>query len=293
MKTIKLIVLCLSLFLVSHSTFAQLSEKQITYNEKLAQYNDSVQKLKEKEQILQVIDNRIASSSLSVQQKNDLIAQRDIRYKNILKLKQNIQELDSTLKVLKYQIEIEEQLANKKNIPNEKQIYKLTEDLYARKISVDEYWRRIERLLFDISNRQSAYNYAYDFFENKSNEISNNTKGYDSKIANYDSEMTNIKERLYSKVYKKTKLMIEINNMQKDPNFSNEIDKIYYEETGRYLPNSTKQEIQQTYDVAANIYADKASKKEKLKSEKEKAEKEYERNQDVLKKLRELCPECK
>ncbi len=296
MKTIKLIVLCLSLFLVSHSTFAQLSEKQITFNEKLAKYNDLVQKHKEKVQILQVIDNRIASSSLSVQQKNDLIAQRDIRYKNILKLEQNIQELDSTLKVLKYQIDIEKGLKEKLggiSIQNEKQIYKLTEDLYARKISVDEYWRRIERLLFDISNRQSAYNYAYDFFENKSNEISNNTKGYDSKIANYDSEMTNIKERLYSKVYKKTKLEIEINNMQKDPNFSNEIDKIYYEETGRYLPESTREEIQDTYNAAADIYAKLASEKEKLVSKKENAKNQYSYNQDVLKKLRSLCPECK
>lgn len=274
MKTIKLIVLCLSLFLVSHSIFAQLSEKQITYNEKLAQYNDSVQKLKEKEQILQVIDNRIASSSLSVQQKNDLIAQRDIRYKNILKLKQNIQELDSTLKVLKYQIEIEEQLANKKNIPNEKQIYKLTEDLYARKISPAEYQRRIEEILF------------------KRNETLKNITRYDSQIANYDSKMNNIKEQLFSKVYEKTNLEIEINNMQKDPNFSNEVDKIYYEETRRYLPESTRKEIQQTYDVAVNIYANLASKKENLESEKEKAEKEYDKLQEALDALCQQCREC-
>lgn len=274
MKTIKLIVLCLSLFLVSHSTFAQLSEKKITYNEKLAQYNDLVQKHKEKEQILQVIDNRIASSSLSVQQKNDLIAQRNIRYKNILKLKQNIQELDSTLKVLKYQIEIEEQLANKKNIPNEKQIYKLTEDLYARKISPDEYQRRIEEILF------------------KRNETLKNITRYDSQIANYDSKMNNIKEQLFSKVYEKTNLEIEINNMQKDPNFSNEVDKIYYEETRRYLPESTRKEIQQTYDVAVNIYANLASKKENLESEKEKAKKEYDKLQEALDALCQQCREC-
>ena len=281
MKTIKLIVLCLSLFLVSHSTFAQLSEKQITYNEKLANYNDSVQKYKEKVQILQVIDNRIASSSLSVQEKNDLIAQRDIRYKNILKLEQNIQELDSTLKVLKFQIDIEEQLANKKNIPNEKQIYKLTEDLYSRKISVDEYWRRIERLLFDISNRQSAYNYAYDFFENKSNEISN-------KIEGYDSEMKKIKENLSSFVYNKTGLKnVKIKKNPNDPYaFSNGVNKIYYEETGKYLPESTKKEIQEMYDTGTKIYANRASKKENAKNQ-------YSYNQDVLKKLRSLCPECK
>lgn len=255
MKTIKLIVLCLSLFLVSHSTFAQLSEKQITFNEKLAKYNDLVQKHKEKVQILQVIDNRIASSSLSVQEKNDLIAQRDIRYKNILKLEQNIQELDSTLKVLKYQIDIAEKLKIKEEEKrNEKQeILEWTEDLYARKISPAEYQRRIEEILFNIQR--------------------------------YDSQMNNIKEQLYSKVSKITNLEIEINNMQKDPNFSNEVDKIYYEEKRRYLPESTKQEIQQTYDVAVNIYAN-------LASEKEKAEKEYEHNKKALDALCKQCPEC-
>lgn len=279
MKTIKLIVLCLSLFLVSHSTFAQLSEKQIKYNKTLTEYNDSIQKHKERVQILKVIDNRIASSSLSVQEKNDLIAQRDIRYKKIKTLEQNIQKLDSTLKVLKYQIDIEKGLKeNLGGIPiqNERQeIQEWTEDLYARKISPDEYQRRIEELLF------------------KRSEIFNNIQRYDSEIANYDSKMNNIKEQLFSKVYEKTNLEIEINNMQKDPNFSNEVDKIYYEETRSYLPESTRKEIQKTYDVAVNIYANLASKKENLESEKEKAEAEVEYLQNALDSLNKLCPNCK
>ena len=279
MKTIKLIVLCLSLFLVSHSTFAQLSEKQIKYNKTLTEYNDSIQKHKERVQILKVIDNRIASSSLSVQEKNDLIAQRDIRYKKIKTLEQNIQKLDSTLKVLKYQIDIEKGLKEQIGgipIQNERQeIQEWTEDLYARKISPDEYQRRIEELLF------------------KRSEIFNNIQRYDSEIANYDSKMNNIKEQLFSKVYEKTNLEIEINNMQKDPNFSNEVDKIYYEETRRYLPESTRKEIQKTYDVAVNIYANLASKKENLESEKEKAEAEVEYLQNALDSLNKLCPNCK
>lgn len=279
MKTIKLIVLCLSLFLVSHSTFAQLSEKQIKYNKTLTEYNDSIQKHKEKVQILKVIDNRIASSSLSVQEKNDLIAQRNIRYKKIKTLEQNIQKLDSTLKVLKYQIDIEKGLKeNLGGIPiqNERQeIQEWTEDLYARKISPAEYQRRIEEILF------------------KRSEIFINIQRYNSEIANYDSQMNNIKEQLFSKVYEKTNLEIEINNMQKDPNFSNEVDKIYYEETRRYLPESTRKEIQQTYDVAVNIYENLESKKENLESEKEKAKKEYDELQKALDSLNNLCPDCK
>ena len=89
MKTMKLIVLCLSLFLVSHSTFAQLSEKQIKYNKTLTEYNDSIQKHKERVQILNDIDKRIESSTLSEAKKNDLIAQRDIRYKKITKHNNN------------------------------------------------------------------------------------------------------------------------------------------------------------------------------------------------------------
>ena len=279
MKTIKLIVLCLSLFLVSHSTFAQLSEKQIKYNKTLTEYNDSIQKHKERVQILKVIDNRIASSSLSVQEKNDLIAQRNIRYKKIKTLEQNIQKLDSTLKVLKYQIDIEKGLKeNLGGIPiqNERQeIQEWTEDLYARKISPAEYQRRIEEILF------------------KRSEIFINIQRYNSEIANYDSQMNNIKEQLFSKVYEKTNLEIEINNMQKDPNFSNEVDKIYYEETRRYLPESTRKEIQQTYDVAVNIYENLESKKENLESEKEKAKKEYDELQKALDSLNNLCPDCK
>ena len=279
MKTMKLIVLCLSLFLVSHSTFAQLSEKQIKYNKTLTEYNDSIQKHKEKVQILKVIDNRIASSSLSVQEKNDLIAQRNIRYKKIKTLEQNIQKLDSTLKVLKYQIDIEKGLKeNLGGIPiqNERQeIQEWTEDLYARKISPAEYQRRIEEILF------------------KRSEIFINIQRYNSEIANYDSQMNNIKEQLFSKVYEKTNLEIEINNMQKDPNFSNEVDKIYYEETRRYLPESTRKEIQQTYDVAVNIYENLESKKENLESEKEKAKKEYDELQKALDSLNNLCPDCK
>ena len=297
MKTIKLIVLCLSLFLVSHSTFAQLSEKQIKYNKTLTEYNDSIQKHKEKVQILKVIDNRIASSSLSVQEKNDLIAQRNIRYKKIKTLEQNIQKLDSTLKVLKYQIDIEKGLKeNLGGIPiqNERQeIQEWTEDLYARKISPAEYQRRVEEILFKRSE-------IFINIQRYNSEIAN----YDSQIANYDSEMTNIKERLSSKVLEITKLKVNINNMQKNPNnpyaFSNAVNTIYQKEKGKPLSKSTREEIQQTYDVAADIYADKASKKENLESkkenlesEKEKAKKEYDELQKALDSLNNLCPDCK
>lgn len=258
----KLIVLCLSLFLVSHSIFAQSSEKQAKYDkleQKMAFLNDTIKKLEFLEK----------NNNLNEKQKADLKFYQDSRDV----LENQIQKLFA---------EMVKEAVGGISIQNEKQeIQEWTEDLYARKISVDEYWRRIERLLFDISNRQSAYNYAYDFFENKNIEISN-------KIEGYDSEMKNIKENLSSFVYNKTGL--ENVKIKKNPNdpyaFSNGVNKIYYAETGKYLPESTKKEIQKMYDTGAKIYANRAS-------EKEKAKKEYERNQDVLKQLRELCPECK
>jgi hypothetical protein len=278
MKTMKLIVLCLSLFLVSHSIFAQSSEKQAKYDkliQKMAFLNDTIKKLEFLEK----------NNNLNEKQKADLKFYQD--WRDVLE--NQIQKLFA---------EMVKEAVGGIPIQNVRQeIQEWTEDLYARKISVDEYWRRIERLLFDISNRQSAYNYAYDFFENKSNEISNNTKGYDSKIANYDSEMKNIIDNLSNKVYEMTNLKVNIKNMQKDPNnpyaFSNAVNTIYQKEKGKTLPNSTKQEIQQTYDVAASIYANRASEKEKLVSKKENAKNQYSYNQDVLKKLRSLCPECK
>lgn len=257
----KLIVLCLSLFLVSHSIFAQSSEKQAKYDkleQKMAFLNDTIKKL----EFLKKNNN------LNEKQKADLKFYQDSRDV----LENQIQKLFAEM--------VKEAVGG---IPseNEKQIYKLTEDLYARKISVDEYWRRIERLLFDISNRQSAYNYAYDFFENKNIEISN-------KIEGYDSEMKKIKENLSSFVYNKTGLKnVKIKKNPNDPYaFSNGVNKIYYEETGKYLPESTKKEIQEMYDTGAKIYANRASKKENAKNQ-------YSYNQDVLKELRSLCPECK
>lgn len=260
MKTIKLIVF-LSLFLVTHSTFAQMSPKLQTFLNLMKEVNTEIE----------LITNKKEGERTSEENKDLVVLEM---YKKQLEdsISQYIQKEEARRKIN----------AALKNIPieNEKQeIQEWTEDLYARKISPAEYQRRIEEILF------------------KRNETLKNITRYDSEIANYDSQMNNIKEQLSSKVYEITNLKVNIKNMQKDPNnpyaFSNAVNTIYQKEKGKTLPNSTKQEIQQTYDVAASIYADKASKKEKLKSEKEKAEKEYERNQDILKKLRELCPECK
>ena len=260
MKTMKLIVLCLSLFLVSHSIFAQSSEKQAKYDkleQKMAFLNDTIKKLEFLKK----------NNKLNEKQKADLKFYTDSRDV----LEKQIQGLFA---------EMVKEAVGGMPIQNEKQkIQEYTEDLYARKISPAEYQRRIEEILF------------------KRIEIFNNIQRYDSEIANYDSQMNNIKKDLSSKVYEITDLKMNIKNMQKDPNnpyaFSNAVNTIYQREKGETLPNSTKQKIQQTYDVAADIYADKASKKEKLESEKEKAKKEYDELQKALDILNNLCPNCK
>ena len=268
----KLIVLCLSLFLVSHSIFAQSSDKQAKYEklkQKMAILNDTIGKLEK-----QINLNKEQMADLKFYKDS-----RDVLDRQIQGLEKQIQE--EKVEMFRKEISegVKEMQGGRQNMQNK--IYELTEDLYARKISVDEYWRRIERLLFDISNRQSAYNYAYDFFENKNIEISN-------KIEGYDSEMKNIKENLSSFVYNKTGLKnVKIKKNPNDPYaFSNGVNKIYYDETGKYLPESTKKEIQEMYDTGATIYADRASKKENAKNQ-------YSYNQDVLKELRSLCRECK
>lgn len=259
MKTIKLIVF-LSLFLVSHSTFAQMSQKLQTFLDYMDEVNKEIELIKNKKE-----------GERTAEENKDLVVLEMYKKQIEDSISQYIQKEEARRKIN----------AALKNIPNENEkqmIQASTSELYAREISPDEYQRRIEELLF------------------KRSEIFNNIQRYDSEIANYDSQMNNIKEQLSSKVYEITNLKVNIKNMQKDPNnpyaFSNAVNKIYQKETGKPLPNSTKQEIQQTYDVAANIYADKASKKEKLESEKEKAEKEYDKLQDAYNLICAQCPQC-
>lgn len=259
MKTIKLIVF-LSLFLVSHSTFAQMSPKLQTFLNLMNEVNTEIGLIKDKKE-----EERTAEEN------NDLVVLE--MYKKQLEdsISQYIQKEEARRKIN----------AALKNIPNENEKQKIqeyTEDLYARKISPAEYQRRIEEILF------------------KRIEIFNNIQRYDSEIANYDSQMNNIKKDLSSEVYEITGLKMNIKNMQKDPNnpyaFSNAVNTIYQREKGETLPNSTKQKIQQTYDVAADIYADKASKKEKLESSKEQAKKEYDELQKAYNLICDKCPEC-
>lgn len=273
MKTIKLIVF-LSLFLVSHSTFAQMSPKLQTFFDYMNEVNTEIELIKNKKE-----------GERTAEENKDLVV-----------LEMYKKQLEDSIRLYIQKEEARRKInAALKNIPNENEkqmIQASTSELYAREISPDEYQRRIEEILFKRSE-------IFINIQRYNSEIAN----YDSQIANYDSEMTNIKERLSSKVYEITNLKVNIKNMQKDPNnpyaFSNAVNTIYQKEKGKPLPNSIKQKIQQTYDVEANIYADKASKKENLESkkenlesEKEKAKKEYDKLQKAYDLMCKECPQC-
>lgn len=294
MKTIKLIVLCLSLFLVSHSTFAQLSEKQIKYNKTLTEYNDSIQKHKERVQILNDIDKRIESSTLSEAKKNDLKAQRDIRYKKIKTLEQNIQKLDNTLKTLERQIQIEE---NAKRLLQE-QMQMTKEELDAEKQKILDLTRRYWAKKIDW------HTYVDLIFGNRS-QISFNGKKYTVEIWDYEiynknraidhnnSEMKIIRDNFCNDVYKMTgnvfKPDIDREDLVVSPDapshFSTWVNGNVKKLTGKPLPPATKKEIQKQFNSAAAQQATLESQNEKIAAEVKKLT-------ESLETLQELCPGC-
>jgi predicted transcriptional regulator len=266
MKTMKLIVLCLSLFLVSHSIFAQSSEKQAKYDkleQKMAFLNDTIKKL----EFLKKNNN------LNEKQKADLKFYQD--WRDVLE--NQIQKLFA---------EMVKEAVGGIPIQNERQkIEELTRRYWAKQLSWHDYVDQI------FGNRsQISFNgkkYAVGLWEKKANEKLH-------KINQCNDEMQIIRYDLIDEVYKMTNFVykpnITPNNIKTIPNdpyyFSNKINEKVDSITHRPLQQNTLQNIQQTFNNAAAEHA-------KVNSEKEKAKKEYDELQKALDSLNNLCPDCK
>lgn len=263
MKTMKLIVLCLSLFLVSHSIFAQSSEKQAKYDkleQKMAFLNDTIKKLEFLEK----------NNNLNEKQKADLKFYKDSRDV----LENQIQKLFAEM--------VKEAVGG---IPNESQkIYELTRRYWAKELSWHDYVDQIfgKRSTYSLDARK----YALGLWEKKANEKLH-------KINQCNDEMQIIRYDLIDEVYKMTNFVykprITPNNIKTIPNdpyyFSNKINEKVQSQKKPPLQQNTLQNIQQTFNNAAAEHA-------KVKSEQEKAKKEYNKLQEAYNLICEKCPQC-
>lgn len=259
MKTIKLIVF-LSFFLVSHSTFAQSSEKQAKYDkliQKMAFLNDTIGKLEKK-------------TNLNKEQMADLKFYQDSRDV----LEEQIQGLITEM--------AKEAVGG---IPNESQkIYELTRRYWAKELSWHDYVDQIfgKRSTYSLDARK----YALGLWEKKANEKLH-------KINQCNDEMQIIRYDLIDEVYKMTNFVykprITPNNLKHHPHDPYYFSKVVNERVKAIsspLSEQTLQNIQQTFNNAVN-------KSEELKSKQENTKAEVEYLQNALDILNNLCPNCK
>lgn len=262
MKTMKLIVLCLSLFLVSHSIFAQSSEKQAKYDkleEKMAFLNDTIGKLEKKK-------------DLNKDQKADLKFYQDSRDV----LEKQIQKLFA---------EMVKEAVGGIPIQNERQkIEELTRRYWAKKLSWHDYVDQIfgKRSTYSLDDRK----YALGLWEKKVLE------GYQA-IDYYTSEIDQIIKNLPKQVQELTggiyTPIINQNNLKHHPHDPYYFSKVVNERVkakSSPLSEQTKQKIQQTFNNAVD-------KSEELKSKQENTKAEVEYLQNALDILNNLCQGCK
>ena len=274
MKTMKLIVLCLSLFLGCQLTYAQKK------SQKQERYDQLVQQLKVINNLINQYENQ---PNLSKKDSANLEGHRKTRAasENELKnIERQIQIEENAKRLLQEQMQM-----TKEELDAEKQkIRDLTRRYWAKTISWHDYVDQI------FGNRsQISFNgkkYAVGLWDN---EIYNKNKAIDR----YNSEMKIIRDNFCNDVYKMTgnvfKPHIDREDLVVSPDapshFSTWVNGKVKERTGRPLSMETKKEIQKQFNRAAAEQATLESKSEEIKAEVKKLTKSLET-------LQELCPGC-
>lgn len=269
MKTIKLIVLCLSLFLVCHSTYAQKSDKQERYQE-----------LK---QLLRNIDGLIEQyanqPNLSKKDEENLEFYRKTRasrWEEMKKIEGQIQDEEELKRLLQ---KTEEELKKEKEW-----IYELTRRYWAKMLS----WHDYVDLIFGNSS-QISFNgkqYAVGLWDD---EIYNKNRAIDHN----NSEMKIIRDNFCNDVCKMTGNVFKPDINREDlvvspdasSHFSTWVNGNVKKLTRKPLPPATKKEIQEQFNRAAAQQATLESQNEKIAAEVKKLT-------EGLKELQKLCPGC-
>lgn len=269
----KLIVLCLSLFLGCQLTYAQKkSQKQERYDQLVQQ--------------LQVIDNLIMQyknqPNLSKKDSANLESYkktRASRWEEMKKIERQIQSEEELKRLIQEGLQ-----KTPEELKKEKEwIYELTRRYWAKKLTWHDYVDQI------FGNRsQISFNgkkYAVGLWEKEVLE------GYQA-IEYYKYEIDQIIKNLPIQVQELTGGIytpnINQNNLKKHPHDPYYFSKVVNERVKAIsspLSEQTKQKIQQTFNNAVN-------KSEELKSKQEKAKKEYDELQNGYNLICAQCPQC-
>lgn len=252
----KLIVLCLSLFLVSNSAFAQMSPSVQKLIDELKNVNTEIELIQKKDK-----EKRTTKES------KDLETLKMLKHKLKAQIK-NTQDIILALGEIKV-TEIQ------------KKVMQLTIDYWAREISWEQYINRIFDNEFTIKDRR----YAYTLLNNQHITLT-------QEIACYKSEKDKIIENLPKQIKELTggiyTPIINQNNLKHHPHDPYYFSKVVNERVkakSSPLSEQTLQNIQQTFNNAVN-------KSEEIQAQIDKTKEEYERNLDVLNNLCGLCPQC-
>lgn len=252
----KLIVLCLSLFLVSNSAFAQISPSVQKLIDELKSVNEEIELIEKKPE-----EKRTTNES------------KDLEALKMLKKRLHAQIRNTQDLIL--------ELGEIKVTEIQKKVMQLTIDYWAREITWEEYINRIFDDEFTIKDRR----YAYTLLNNQHITLN-------QEIARYESEKYKIIENLPKQVQELTGGIytpeINQNNLKHHPHDPYYFSKVINERVKAIsspLSEQTLQNIQQTFNNAVD-------KSEEIQAQIDKTKEEYKRNLDALNDLCGQCPQC-
>lgn len=252
----KLIVLCLSLFLVSNSAFAQISPSVQNLIDELKNVNKEIELIVKKPE-----GKRTPKESTDLETLKELKKRLNAQIRNTQDLILELGEIKVT--------EIQ------------KKVMQLTIDYWAREITWEEYINRIFDDEFTIKDRR----YAYTLLNNQHITLN-------QEIARYESEKYKIRKNLPKQVQELTRGIytpkINQNNLKHhphDPYYFSKVVNDSVKAKSSPLSEQTKQTIQQTFNNAVD-------KSEEIQAQIDKTKEEYEHNLDALNDLCRQCPQC-
>lgn len=273
MKTMKLIVLCLSLFLGCQLTYAQKSDKQ-------ERYKELKQLLRNIDGLIEQYENRPNLSEKDSENLEFYRKTRASRWEEMKNIERQIQIEENAKRLLQEQMQM-----TKEELDAEKQkIRDLTRRYWAKEIS----WHKYVDLIFGNSS-QISFNgkqYAVGLWDD---EIYNKNRAIDHN----NSEMKIIRDNFCNDVYKMTGNVFKPDINREDlvvspdasSHFSTWVNGNVKKLTRKPLPPATKKEIQKQFNRAAAQQATLESQNEKIAAEVKKLT-------ESLETLQELCPGC-
>lgn len=270
----KLIVLCLSLFLGCQLTYAQKK------SQKQERYDQLEQQLKVIDNLIEQYENQPNLSEDDMENLEFYRKTRAARWEEMKKIEGQIQSEEELKRLIQEGLQ-----KTAEELKKEKEwIYKLTRRYWAKELSWHDYVDQIfgNRSQISFNGKKYAVGLWDDEIYNKNKEIDR-----------YNSEMKIIRDNFCNDVYKMTgnvfKPHIDWEDLVVSPDapshFSTWVNGKVKERTGRPLSMETKKEIQKQFNRAAAEQATLESKSEEIKAEVEKLT-------ESLETLQELCPGC-